>query len=146
MQQELVNSNHTSNSKASPLSPAEADALERLSAFGPYVLYSGDDLRRLTEEQIELRRLRALADERCLRADDPDSASTEPPRLWTVKQMAKAMHLSEGRIRRLARDWPSAICVAHCCGCRGGTRGCELRFLAEATSAWLSGRRKRAER
>ena len=56
--------------------------------------------------------------------------------------------ISEKAARLLARKLPS-FCVApsHCCGCLGGTRGCDIRFNAADASAWVtSQRRSRARR
>ena len=137
---ELVNSNHNSESGArdDPL----AAVLEGLSGLEA----------RLREDLAEVRRLRALAagggpartiSRQSAAASDDAASDSKSPRLWTVRQLAKQMGISEKAARRLARSRLMAVCTApsHCCGCFGGTRGCDLRFIAADASAWVSRRR-----
>lgn len=134
MLQELVNSNHTPNSKASRVSLPEVGALGTLLApFGAAVLYTGESVRRLAEDEAELGRLRALA----------ASPSTEPSRLWTVRQFAKQAGISEKAARRLVRKL-GGFCVAqsHCCSCPGGKRGCDYRLEAARGVGWVNSRRR----
>ena len=143
MQQELANSNHSPGREASWPSPAQADVLEKLGpAFGNCMLYSGDDLRRLAEEQAELRRLRALADELRLKGAAPADTDSRPPHLWTVRQFAKQAGISEKAARPLVRKL-GGFCAAqsHCCSCPGGKRGCDYRLAAARGAAWVNSQR-----
>lgn len=134
MQLELTNSlNHNSASETSEWARAPWAAV----AAGNAVVVASSLWQSVVKDAAALREMRAMAGAGLLGSPN----LSEPPRLWTVKQMAKAMGLSEGGVRRLCRAWPFTLCVAHCCACKGGTRGCELRFRAEAASFWLSQRR-----
>jgi hypothetical protein len=140
---ELVNSNHNSECDASELLAAHERLAEARAAIGcpDGLLIRPHELEALRRDRTELRRLHALADVRLL-----GGASDGPPRVWTVPQMAKQLALSPAAVRRRARDWSFTRCVAHG-SCRGGQRGCDLRFVANDAAAWVnSQRRQRAAR
>jgi hypothetical protein len=136
MQVELINSNHTSESEASELEAAFERLAEARAAVGcpDCLLIRPRDMERLLRDQTAFQALqRALL----LGAD------ANPPRLWGVAEMAKQLAMSQAAVRRRARDWSFTRCVAHG-NCRGGRRGCDLRFIAKDAAAWVS--RKRAAR
>jgi hypothetical protein len=136
MQVELINSNHTSESEASELEAAFARLAEARAAVGcpDCLLIRPRDMERLLRDQTAFQALqRALL----LGAD------ANPPRLWTVADMAKQLALTRAVVRRRAREWSFTRCVAHG-NCRGGRRGCDLRFVAKDAAAWVS--RQRAGR
>jgi len=140
---ELVNSNHNSNHAATVSSADEPQLLERLGElYGTFSLFTGEQDRQLCVDLNELRRLRALADERFFQADEHIDKDQRPPRLWTVADMAKQLALSRAAVRRCARRLPFTLCVAHQ-NCRGGQRGCDLRFVAADASAWVNSQRQR---
>jgi hypothetical protein len=131
-----VNSNHTSGSETSGLEAAIARARDALAAIG-----AGDAV--VVAPGLWAS---AVADASRWRDAQASAASdSKPPRLWTARELAKQAGISEKGARALARKL-EAICVApsHCCGCRGGTRGCDLRFVAKEAAAWVSQRRRTA--
>jgi hypothetical protein len=134
MQVELVNSNHTSGSEASELEAAFARLAEARAAVGcpDCLLIRPRDLERLLRDQTAFQAL-----QRALLLGGADS---HPPRFWTVPQMAKQLALSPAAVRRRSRKWSFTRCVAHE-NCRGGRRGCDLRFEAQAAAAWVNSRR-----
>jgi hypothetical protein len=137
MQLEVVNPNHTSESDASELERACARARAALAAIG-----AGDAVVVAPGLWASV-----VSDASRWRDAQPSAASdSKPPHLWTVRQLAKQAGISEKAARALARKL-NVVCVApsHCCGCRGGTRGCDLRFLAETASSWLSQRRSKRD-
>lgn len=143
MELELSNSNHTFGSEASELERACARARAALTA-----ICAGDAVvvapRLWASVVADASRWREAAGSP---AAAPD-ADSRPPRLWTVRELAKQAGISEKAARHLARKLLT-VCVApsHCCGCLGGTRGCDLRFVAAAASAWVNAqRRQRAAR
>ena len=131
-----VNSNHTSESEASELEAALARLAEAKAAIGA----AGAVMVRASLWAS------VVADWRNAQASTAASDS-KPPRLWTARQLAKQAGISEKAARGLARKLP-AVCVApsHCCACLGGTRGCDLRFVAKEADAWVSQRRQRRQR
>lgn len=138
MQLELVNSNHTSGSEASELEHACAEARRALAAIGA------------GEAMVVAPALweSVVADASRWRHESAAPSDSKPPRLWTARELAKQAGISEKAARSLARKLPT-VCVApsHCCGCVGGTRGCDLRFPAPAASAWVNSlRHKRSGR
>jgi AraC-like DNA-binding protein len=140
MSLQLVNSNHTSESETSELEAAEAAVArlaEALAAVGcpDCLVIRPHDYERLLRDQTEL-----LALKRALLLGGTDS---KPPQLWKVPQMAKELGLSESAVRRRARTWSFTRCIAHG-NCRGGRRGCDLRFVAKDAAAWVN--RQRAGR
>ena len=148
MSLQLTNSNHTSASDASLIEPAELQRLEadlaelqRLKAAvgcPDGALIPQRAHLRLVADQIELRRLHALADAGLMGGTaDRDG----PPRLWTVAELAKQLALSPAAVRRRARGWSFTRCVAHG-SCRGGQRGCDLRFIAKEAAAWVNSQRR----
>lgn len=138
MLQELPNSNHTSGSEASELERACVAARAALAAIG-----AGDAVvvapGLWASVVADAFRWRAAAGSPAAALD----ADSRPPRLWTVRELAKQAGISEGAARRLARKLLT-VCVApaHCCGCVGGTRGCDLRFIAKETAAWVNSQRR----
>lgn len=140
MQVELTNSNHTSGSEASELGRACARARAALAEIGASdaVVVAPALWASVVADASRWRDAQASA--------APDSTQ---PRLWTVRQLAKQAGISEKAARRLARKMQMVICVApsHCCACPGGTRGCDIRFIARDAAAWVnSQRRQRAAR
>jgi hypothetical protein len=140
MSLQLINSNHTSGSETSELEAALGRLIEAKSAIGcpDGVLVRARDYYRLVREANELRRLQALADARLL----GDAADRPPARPWTVSEMAKQLGLSPAAVRRRKSKWAFTRCVAHE-NCRGGTRGCDLRFVAAEASSWVNSQRRR---
>lgn len=61
---------------------------------------------------------------------------------WNVAQMAKHLGVGESFVRRHSREWDFTFCAAHA-KCRGGTRGCDLRFTASEASEWINQKRSR---
>jgi hypothetical protein len=129
MQVELVNSNHNSDSWASELAHTRA-AFMRALGVSDMVVVNPALWRSVATDAARWRGSAAAADPR-------------PPHLWKARDFAKQAGISEKAARALARRLPT-VCVApsHCCGCRGGTRGCDLRFIAKDAAAWLSQRRR----
>jgi hypothetical protein len=148
MDNQLISSNHSSLPNAikrpgivDPIAVAHLAAAEILSAVGiqEILIATGDSVRELAAEQAELRRLRAIADERFLHG--ATGRSEDAPSLWGVRKMAKQLGLSAEVVRRRAARWSYTLCVAHD-GCRGGRRGCDLRFRASEAAAWINAQRK----
>jgi hypothetical protein len=143
--EQLVNTNHNSNHSATASLADEQQLLERLGElYGTFSLFTGEHDRQLCTDLNELRRLRALADERFLQEDGRTEHDKGPPRLWDVRTMAKQLGLADEVVRKRARSWAFTLCVAHQ-RCRGGTRGCDLRFIAKEAAAWVSARRGRSK-
>jgi AraC-like DNA-binding protein len=134
MQLELNNSNHNSDSKTSESASAPVAAV----AAGKAVIVASYIWDSVIKDAAAIREMRALA--RAGLLDCPNV--TKPARLWTVREMAKQIGMSESRVRRHARKWAFTRCVAHF-RCRGGTRGCNLRFVAEDAMHWLDVQRQR---
>jgi hypothetical protein len=142
--EQLANSDHNSGDSATAISVEEARLLERLSElYGSFSLYTGEHNRQLGVDLNELRRLRALADERFFHRDDRIERDKGPPKLWDVRMMAKQLGVAEDVVRRRARSWQFTLCVAHQ-RCRGGKRGCDLRFIASEAADWVN--KQRAKR
>lgn len=121
---EIVSLNHvpTRNSTHS----AELAAAEALNAAGvtEFFIATGDDVRELGMQLVELRRLRALADERFFSGQSDNS----PPRCWPAKKLAQQLGVDQKYIYRHASEWPFTIRLP------GGL----LRFVANEAAAWLN--------
>jgi hypothetical protein len=148
MQNQLVSSNHSPHQNAiqrsrvvDPITIAHLAASEVLSAAGSkdIVIATDESARDLAADLAELRRLRALADERFF---ESSAVSThQQASLWDVPKMAKQLGLSACVVRRHAARWSFTLCVAHD-ACRGGRRGCDLRFRAPDATAWINAQRR----
>lgn len=139
MQLELTNSlNHNSESETSEWARAPWAAV----AAGNAVVVASSLWQSVVNDAAALREMRAMASAGLLGSPN----LSKPPRAWTVHEMAKQIGMSESAVRRRARKWDFTRCVAHI-GCRGGTRGCDLRFVAEDAARWVNvQRRQRAAR
>jgi hypothetical protein len=131
-----VNSNHTSESEASELEAALARLAEAKAAIGAAdaVMVRASLWASVLADADRWRNAQAST----------AAADSKPQRLWTARQLAKQAGISEKAARGLARKLP-AVCVApsHCCACLGGTRGCDLRFIANEADAWVNSQRRR---
>jgi hypothetical protein len=106
-------------------------------AAGKAVIVASSIWQSVVNDAAALREMRALAGAGLLGSPNV----TKPARLWSVREMAKQIGMSESRVRRHARKWDFTRCVAHL-RCRGGTRGCDLRFVAQDAAHWLNVRRQ----
>jgi hypothetical protein len=131
---ELNNSNHNSESDTSEWAQASMAAV----AAGKAVVIASSIWQSVVKDAADLREMRALSAAGLL--GSPNCA--KPARLWSVREMAKQIGMSESRVRRHARKWDFTCCVAHL-HCRGGTRGCDIRFVAEHAARWLNEQRRR---
>lgn len=140
MGDELINSNHSSDQKAILLDACwRAGDILVAAGVKEYVILVDENVREFGRDVNELRRFRALADERFLSAPQ-GQVDKNPPKLWDVAMMAKQFGLSADTVRRRARGWSFTRCVAHP-KCNGGTRGCDIRFIAAEAAEWLNGKR-----
>lgn len=173
---ELVNSNHSSHQKTTGTKARDAlfaarqaacDALTAARAAGVPAdvlvgdaLYAAGDLlsaageieqfiatgegaREVSRKLYEHRLLYAIADERW-RDDcrDGSKSASVLPKCWDVRMLAKQLGVHVDTVRRWTRQgkFSFALCVTHP-HCRGGTRGCDLRYIANEAHAWVIGRR-----
>jgi len=141
MQQELINSNHTPESEASRLEQLLGELRRLLAELGcpDCVVIEPRLYASIVEDAAALRHLPdVLRELRLLKSKSLN--------LWTVPEMAKQAAMSESAVRRRARAWRFTRCVAHE-NCRGGSCGCDLRFVAKDAADWVNSlRHKRSGR